>query len=291
MRTIAFPINTYARTLSATVPISEPSVIAPNLGPLQALNCVLTVTFAGATAGSTSNSIDRVVQALQAQDQFGGVLLDVFGTDLSTINDVLQPRGVRTAPPTVTVDGAGAGSGTWSFLLPVTAGAKDMPAKFQLTWAVSTVLQNAGMLAAGTVTVTLQVRGQYSTATDQPTLRVKAQSVALAIGDNSVQAFLPNGEQVEALFWTLPTPGAADANFTNTTLTVGGAFFMNQSPALDFVQADTTLMQSGHLVGEFIARVPPFVVDSTTTLNIRIATTPQSIRLYTISTVPQKRAA
>lgn|SRR5512146_887692 len=288
MRTIAFPINTYARTLSATLPIAEPSVICPNLGPLQGLYAVLTVAIAGGTAAATSNSIDNVLQALQAQDQFGGVLLDVFGTDLSTLNDILQPRGVRTAPPTITTVG-GAGTATWSVFLPVTCGAKDMPAKFQLTWAPSTVLQNGALLSAGTVTVTFAVRGAYSTQTDQPTLRVKAQSTPHQLGDNSLQPYLPNGEQVEALAWVLGTPGAADANFGYVTLTVGGAFFLNQSGAADFTQQDTMLMQSGHLVGQFIARVPVFIVDSTTTMNVHL-NVDSAIRLYTISTVPQKRA-
>lgn len=289
MRTISFPVNTYARTLSASLPIAEPSIITPNLGPVQGFYAVLTVSIAGGTAAATSNTIDNVLQAIQAQDQFGGVLLDVFGTDLSTLNDILQPRGVRTAPPTITTV-AGAGSATWSVFLPVTCGAKDMPAKFQVTWAPSTVLQNGALLSAGTVTVTFAVRAAYSSNTDQPTLRVKAQSTPHQLGDNSLQPYLPNGEQVEALAWTLATPGAADANFAYTTLTVGGAFFLNQAGAADFTQQDTMLMQSGHLVGEYIARVPVFVVDSTTTFNIRL-NVDSPIRLYTISTTPQKRAA
>ena len=194
-------------------------------------------------------------------------------------------RSARTAGAT-----GGNGSASWSVFLPVTVGAKDMPAKFQVTWAPTTVLQNVNLASAGTVTVTFNVRGAYSTQTDQPTLRVKCQSTQHQGGDNSLQAYLPNGEQVEALAWTLATPGASDANFGYVTLTVGGAFFLNQAGALDFTQQDTMLMQSGHLVGEFIARVPVFVVDSTTTLNLHLATD-SAIRLYTISTVPQKRAS
>jgi hypothetical protein len=286
MRTIAFPVNTYARTLSATLPIAEPSVIMPNLGPVQGLYAVLTVTIAGGTHSKASNTIDNILAALQAQDQFGGVLLDVFGTDLSTLNDILQPRGVRTTPPAITTDGSGNGTASWSVFLPVTCGAKDMPAKFQLVWAATSVLQNSNLTSAGTVTVTFNVRGAYSTQTDQPTLRVKAQSTPHQAGDNSLQAYLPNGEQVEALAWTIAT----DADFGYVTLTVGGAFFLNQSGALDFTQQDTMLMQSGHLDGEYICRVPVFVVDSTTTMNVHLATD-TAIRLYTISTVPQKRAS
>jgi len=286
MRTIAFPVNTYARTLSATLPIAEPSVIMPNLGPVQGLYAVLTVSIAGGTLSKTSETIDNILAALQAQDQFGGVLLDVFGTDLSTLNDILQPRGVRTTPPAITTDGSGNGSASWSVFLPVTCGAKDMPAKFQLVWAPISVLQNGSLTSAGTVTVTFNVRGAYSTQTDQPTLRVKAQSTPHQAGDNSLQAYLPNGEQVEALAWTIAT----DSDFGYVTLTVGGAFFLNQSGALDFAQQDVMLMQSGHLDGEYICRVPVFVVDSTTTMNVHLVSD-TSIRLYTISTVPQKRAS
>lgn len=290
MRTIAFPVNTYSRTLSPTLPIAEPSVIMPNLGPVQGLYAVLTVSVAGATAAETSETIEKVLAALQAQDQFGGVVLDVFGTDLSALNDILQPRGVRTTPPAITTDFDGYGTASWSVFLPVTCGAKDMPAKFQLVWAPTSVLQNGSLTSAGTVTVTFNVRGAYSTQTDQPTLRVKAQSTPHQAGDNSLQAYLPNGEQVEALAWTLETPGSSDANFGYVTLTVGGAFFLNQAGALDFTQQDIMLMQSGHLDGEYICRVPVFVVDSTTTMNVHLASD-TSIRLYTISTVPQKRAS
>ena len=290
MRTTTFPINTYQRVLSATQPLVEASVIAPNLGPLQGVYAVLTVALAGATASQSSNSIDNSIQSIQAQDQFGGLVLDVFGTDLSTLNDILQPRGVRTTPPVVATSGGGAGTATWSVFLPITVGAKDMPAKIQLTWAPTTVLQNGSLTSAGTVTATLALSGAYSSQTDQPTLRVKAQSVPHQLGDNSLQPFLPNGEQIEALAWVLGTPGSNDANFGYVTLTVGGAFYLNQANAAVFTQQDTMLMQSGHLVGEFICRIPVFVVDSTTTMNVHLATD-SAIRLYTISTVPQKRAS
>lgn len=293
MRAIAFPIVTFSRTLSPTVGIVEPSVIVPNLGPLQGVNIDLTVTLAGATAAATSQSIDNVIAGLQAQDQFGGLLLDASGStptdqpasDLSVLNDILQPRGVRTAAPTITTVG-GAGTATWSVFLPITAGAADMPAKINLTWALATALQNGGLVSAGTATVSLTITGLYSVGADQPTVRVKAQNIPSAVGDNSVQPFLPNGLQVEAIAWML----GADARFAYATLTAGGAFLLNQTPLSVFRNADTALMQSGHLTGEFIARIPAFVVDSTTTLNIRLASA-SPIRLYTIATTPQKRAA
>lgn len=293
MRAIAFPVTTFSRTLSASVGIVEPSVILPNLGPLQGLNIDLTVSVSGATAAATSQTIDNVIASLQAQDQFGGLLLDVSGavptnqpvSDLAFLNDVLQPRGVRTSAPAITTSG-GAGSATWSVFVPVTVSAGDMPAKLNLTWALSTALQNGSFTSAGTVTVTLTVVGLYSVGADQPSVRVKAQSIPHAAGDNSAQPFLPNGLQVEA--WGLLI--AADANLGNITLTAGGAFLLNQAKISLFKNADIALMQSGHLSGEVIGRTPAFVVDSTTTLNVNLATD-SPIRLYTLATTPQRRAA
>ncbi len=285
MRTISFPFQTYSKTLN-NASQAQPSQIVPNLGPLQGVYCNLTVAIAGGTASKTSNTIDNVLSLLQVLDQFGKVALNLFGTDLSTINDILQPRGVRTAPPSITTDVSGNGSASWSFFLPATLSAKDMPGQIYLTLAAASSLTNANLLSAGTVTVTLNLRGAYSTQTDQPTVRVNATNVPHAQGDNTIQSYLPNGEQVEAMALTL-AGGDAVLNWVN--LIVGGALFLNQAPVTDFVQQDTMLMQSGHLSGEIICRVPVFVVDSTVVLDVNLATD-STIRLYTLSTVPQKRA-
>ena len=292
MRVVSFPFQTYSKTLDASASLVQPSQIVPNLGPLQGIYCVLTVAIASGTASKASNSIDNVISVIQVQDQFGKLALNLIGTDLTILNDILQPRGVRTAPPTITTDASGNGSASWSFFLPATLSAKDMPAQINLTFAAASALQNANLLSAGTVTVTLALRGGYSTQTDQPTIRVNATNVPHAQGDNSTQAYLPNGEQVEALAFTLATDLAAntDTHMSYFTLIVGGALFSNQSPPADFIQQDTMLMQSGHIGGEYICRVPVFVVDSTVVMDVNLATD-SAIRLYTLSTVPQKRAA
>lgn len=290
MRTISFPFQTYSVTLTSSQQV-RPSQIVPNLGPLQGVYCVLTVALTGATASQASNTIDNSIAVIQVQDQFGKLALNLIGTDLTIINDILQPRGVRTAPPTITTSGAGAGTASWSFFLPATLAAKDMPAQINVTFAAVSALQNGSLTSAGTATVTLNLRGSYSTQSDQPTVRVNATNVPHAQGDNMVQAYLPNGEQVEALCFTLAASltGADDTHLSQITLTVGGAFFLNQAPPADFIQQDTMLMQSGHLPGEYICRVPVFLVDSTVTADVNLATD-SAIRLYTLSTVPQKRA-
>lgn len=291
MRVIPFPITTYSRTLAATS-LVEPQVIAPNLGPLQGLYMTLTVAIAGGTDTQTSNSIDNIISAFQCQDDAGEVLLDIHGyPDISVLNDILQPRGVRTAAPAISTSGAGAGTATWSFFLPFTVMAKGMPGKINLTWAAGSALQNGGLASAGTVTVLLRVTGAYSTATDQPSLRVKSINVPHGSGDNNVQAFLPNGEQVEALAFVLAADyaGNTDNNLGYETLTAGGAFLVDQEVAGEFIQQDVMLMQSGHQGGEYINRIPVFVVDSRTTLRINLVND-DTIILYTISTTPQGRA-
>lgn len=293
MRTISFPFQTYSVTLTSAQQV-RPSQIVPNLGPLQGVYCVLTVSLTGATASQVSTSIDNSIAVIQVQDQFGKLALNLIGTDLSVINDILQPRGVRTAPSTITTNSAGAGSASWSFFLPATLSAKDMPAQINITFAATSALQNANLTSAGTAAVTLNLRGSYSTQSDQPTVRVNATNTPHAQGDNMIQAYLPNGEQVEALAFVLAADYSnggtgTDTHMSQTTLTVGGAFFLNQALPSDFIQQDTMLMQSGHAGGEYICRVPVFLVDSTVTMDVNLATD-SAIRLYTLSTVPQKRA-
>lgn len=287
MRTKQFPIQTYSRTLtSATIP--EAQVIIPDLGPLQGLYMYLTVTLASATASQASNTIDNTISTFTGQDQAGEILLNVHGaTDLLVLNDILQPRGVRTSPGAITTDSAGAGSATWSFFLPFTVGAKGMPAKLNLTWNPVSSLQNGSLTSAGTVTVSLKVSGAYSTATDQPSLRVRATAVPYATGDNYIQQYLPNGEIVEALAFYIT---GGDGDFSYVTLTAGGQFLLNMQDVNQFTQQDTMLMQSGHLSGEFICRVPVFQVDSTTTFDVN-ESTGSAITLYTISTAAQQRAS
>ena len=282
MRAISEPVKSYSLTAGAGLLI-QPSQQLPNFGPVLGLWLDLTVTLAGATASKASNTIDNIISHIAIDDQFGKSIMDLFGTDLSVINDILTPRGVRQAPPTITTDGAGAGSAEWNLFLPITVAAADMPAILKMTFNAISSLQNANLASAGAVTVTLIVRAAYSVGVDQPTLRIKASNPPHQLGDNAVGPYLPQGFQVEALAFSLPN----DTDFSYLTLFQNGATFASLMPLNDFVSTDTMLMQSGHLAGEFICRFPVFVVDSTTVATISLGTD-GAIRLYSIATVPQK---
>lgn len=281
MRVISEPVKSYAQTLGAAL-LVQPSQQFPNFGPILGIWLDLTVSIAGGTAAATSNTIDNTISHLAIDDQFGKSICDLLGTDVSVINDVLTPRGVRQAPPTITTSG-GAGSANWFLFLPITVAAADMPAILKLTLNTSVSLQNGSLLSAGTVTFTLIVRAGYSVGVDQPTLRIKCTNPPFQVGDNAVGPYLPQGFQVEALAFTL----GVDANFGYLTLFQNGATFASLMPLHDFTSSDVMLMQSGHLTGEFICRFPVFVVDSTTVATINLANS-AAIRLYSIATIPQK---
>lgn len=284
MRVLSEPVKTYSQQLS-TGPLVQPSQVLPNFGPCAGLTIDLTVTVAGGTATQTSQTIDNLLQHVAIDDQYGKSIMDLLGTDLSIVNDVLQPRGVRTAPPAITTNSAGNGSAEWKVFLPVTIGSKDMPAVLKVTLAPTSALVNAGLVSAGTVNLTLVVRAWYPTE-EQPTLRIKASSPPHQQGDNAIGPYLPSGFQAEAIAFTL---AAGDGNFGYLTLMHAGATLTSLEPLNDFVDADTMLMQSGHLSGEFIVRVPIFVVDSTSVMTVNLSTD-TALRLYTIATVPQKKA-
>ena len=281
MRAISEPVKSYLSTLAAVL-LVQPAQQLPNFGPVLGIWLDLTAAIAGGTAAATSNTIDNVISHFALDDQFGKSICDLYGTDLTIINDVLTPRGVRQAPPTITTVG-GAGSANWFLFLPITISAGDMPAILKVTLAATSSLQNGALISAGTVTVTLLVRCAYSVGVDQPTLRIKASSPPHQLGDNAVGPYLPQGFQVEALAFTL----TADANLGSLTLFQNGATFASLMPLHDFASADTMLMQSGHLTGEFVCRFPVFVVDSTTVATINLGTD-CPIRLYSIATIPQK---
>ena len=281
MRAISEPVKSYAQTLGSSL-LVQPSQQLPNFGPVLGLWLDLIVAIAGGTAAATSNSIDNSISHFAIDDQFGKSICDLLGTDLSPINDILTPRGVRQAPPTITTSG-GAGSAEWFLFLPITVAAGDMPAILRLTLNTTASLQNGALTSAGTVTFTLIVRAAYSVGVDQPTLRIKATNPPHQSGDNAVGPYLPQGFQVEALGFTVP----ADANFGYLTLMQNGASFASLMPLNDFKSADVMLMQSGHLTGEFICRFPVFVVDSTTVATINLASD-GAIRMYSIATIPQK---
>lgn len=283
MRSLSQPVRTYAETLTSGAFV-EPSQVLPNFGPINGITLDFSVTLAGATASQTSNSIDNLISNLAIDDQYGKSILDALGTDLKTLNDILQPRGVRTSPPTVTTDATGAGSASWKVFFPLTIGSGDMPAIVKLTWAAKSVLQNAGLVNAGTVTVNLVLRASYDTLGNGPTLRIKASSPPHQAGDNSVGPYLPQGFELQSLAFTL----ANDAALGYLTVMHAGASFASLMPANDFVDADVMLMQSGHLSGEFITRFPVWTVDSTTVVTINLAVD-SAIRLFSIATVPQKR--
>lgn len=283
MRALSEPVKTYQAT-PATSLLVQPSQVVPNFGPILGLYLDLTVSVAGATAAATSNTIDNIISHFALDDQFGKSICDLLGTDLTVLNDMLQPRGVRFAPPAITTAG-GAGSAEWKVFLPITVGSKDMPAVVKVTFNTAASLQNGAFLSAGTVTVTLILRAAYAVESDGPTLRIKASNPPHQSGDNAVGPFLPQGFQMEALAFTVP----ADANLGYVTLYHAGATLLSLQPGNDFIDNDTMLMQSGHLTGEFICRVPVWIVDSTTVLTINLASD-GAIRLYSIATVPQQRA-
>lgn len=281
MRAISEPVKSYAQQLGGGL-LVQPSQQLPNFGPVLGMWLDLTVAIAGGTAAATSNSIDNTISHFAMDDQYGKSICDLLGTDLTEVNDILTPRGVRQAPPTITTAG-GNGTATWFVFLTVTIAAADMPGILKLTLNTAASLQNGALLSAGAVTFTLIVRAAYSVGVDQPTLRIKASNPPHQAGDNAVGPYLPQGFQVEALAFQL----TADANFGYLTLFQNGATFASLMPLHDFSSADTMLMQSGHLTGQFICRFPVFVVDSTTVATINLAAD-CAIRMYSIATVPQK---
>lgn len=284
MRVISEPVRTYSQSLAAT-PLVQNSTVLPNYGPIQGFWLDLTVTVTGATASQTSQTIDNIIQTFEVDDATGNAIVVCLGTDLSVLNDMLQPRGVRQAPTAITTSGAGAGSAEWYFFLPLTIGVRDMPGQLKITFAANTVLQNGSLTSIGTATVTLVVRAGYSVGVDQPTLRISLSNPPYATGDNALSPYLPSGFQAEGLGFVL---SGGDGDFGYLTCLVGGASFATLMPLNDFKSADTMLMQSGHLSGEFITRFPQFVIDNTTIFTVNESTgTP--IRLYSIATVPQKR--
>lgn len=285
MRVISEPVRTYSQTLAAT-PLVQNSTVLPNYGPIQGFWLDLTVTTTGGTHSQTSQTIDNIIQTIEIDDATGNALIVALGTDLSVLNDMLQPRGVRQAPTAITTDSSGDGSAEWYFFFPFTIGVKDMPGQLKVTFAAKTVLQNASLTSIGTATVTLVVRAGYSVGVDQPTLHATMSNPPYAQGDNALSPYLPAGFQAEGLAFVL---SGGDADFGYLTCLVGGASFATLMPLNDFVSQDTMLMQSGHLTGEFICRFPQFVIDNTTIFTVNEASS-TAIRLYSIATVPQKRS-
>lgn len=287
MRVIDQTIRTYQASPGAGV-VVQPSQLIPDYGPLFGLWLDLTVDIAGGTHSVTSQTIDNIIQTWEIDDQFGkAVVGNALGTDISILNDLLTPRGVRQSPPAITTDGSGDGTAEWFLFLPLTVGMADLggTAQIKVTFNGKTALQNGSLTSAGTVTVNLNVRGGYSIGADQPTLRIQLTNPAHAQNDNNWQAYLPNGFQMEGLAFVLT---GGDGDFGYLTFFQDGALFATQAPLHDFVSNDTMLMQSGHLSGEFICRFPVFVVNSTTIFTVNLLTD-TAARIYAIATVPQQR--
>jgi len=284
MRVLSEPVRTYTQTLGAGV-VVQPSQLLPNFGPVLGLWLDLTVSITGGTASEPSNTIDNVLSQFLIDDQFGKAIFgNVFGTDITILNDILTPRGVRQNAPTITTNSAGAGSAEWYLFLPITISAKDMPANLKLTFAATSSLQNASLTSAGTVSCTLVVRSAYAVGVDQPTLRTSITNPPHQQGDNALAPYLPLGLQIEALAVVIT---GGDGDFSYVTIYQSGATITTLEPIHDFTANDVMLMQSGHETGELIFRVPVFVVDSTTVFTFNLSTD-SAIRLYSLATIPQK---
>jgi hypothetical protein len=284
MRVIDETVRTY-QAAPGVQPLVQPSQIFPQFGPLFGVWFDLSVSLTGGTHSKPSNTIDNVIQTWEIDDQFGKATITALGTDISVINDLLTPRGVRQAPPAITTDSSGNGSAEWFLFLPITMSSADMPGQFKITFNAASALQNSDLTSAGTVAVTFDLRAGYSIGVEQNTLRFTLTNPSHAQGLNSFQAYLANGFQMEALAFVL---AGGDGDFSYLTFFQSGASFATQAPLHDFTSNDTMLMQSGHLSGEFICRFPLFVVDSTTIMQVNLSTD-TAVRLYQIATVPQAR--
>jgi hypothetical protein len=196
----------------------------------------------------------------------------------------LQPQGQRTSPPAILTSG-GNGSAEWFFYFPYTISAGDMPAQLKITFNGTASLQNGSLTSAGTVTVVLNVRAAYMVGIDVPTLRTTTSNPFHQQGDNNVGNYLPAGFQEEIFAFTL---AGGDGDFGYITMFQGGGTFVVQQPLNDFKDQDIMLMRSGHLSGEFITRIPQFIVDNTSMVTINLSTD-TVIRLYNLATVPQKQ--
>ena len=286
MRVIDQPVRTFGSVSLGAGPQVQNSTLIPNYGAVAGFWLDLSVTIDAGTASKTSETIDNVISSWEIDDATGKAVVVGLGTDISILNDILTPRGVRQAAPAISTNGSGDGSADWYLFLPITVGAGDMPGQFKISFAAKSAIQNSDLVSAGTCTVTLVVRAAYPIGEDRATLRITMSNPPHQAGDNAFGPYLPGGFQMEALAFVLAD---GDTDFGYLTFLQGGASFATLAPLNDFVSNDTMLMQSGHLSGEFICRFPVFIVDNTTIMTVNL-NTDTAVRLYSIATVPQKRS-
>jgi hypothetical protein len=290
MRQINASIKDYSVTLGSSSLVQSSKQI-PNYGSVQGLSFALTVALAGATASVTNTvRVDTVIDHLTIETNKGKTIMDITGADLTVINDVLNPIGHRVTAPEVTTDSSGDATENYNLFLPISIDAMDMPAIIKTTFAPASVLQDTNLTSSGTVTVTWKVRASYSTGSAK-TVFIKASNPPVQSGENSFAPYLPQGMEVQSIVVKFTdTSSSSDSDLDYITLMSQGAALLLQSPAYDFSNDDQALMISGHLFGEFILRVPIFVVDSTTILNVNLNTS-TTCRVYSFATKPQKNTS
>lgn len=282
MRGIYSPVKTYSVTLGGSS-LQQSSEVLPGFGALEGLLIELTVSLTGATASQTSNTIDNVIAALQLDDKYGHSALDITGTDIANIQRVLSETGYVIAAPTITTSSTGTGSATYATFIPCTMSAQDMNGVLKVKFAAASSLVNTALTSAGTVAVTMVVRAVNTPAARQ-TIRVKATTPSSAAGDNAWGAYLPQGLECLALFVDLN-----ESVLDHASVFSGGAALMNQSPAEDFEVMDTIFNLGNSSSNLLFFRLPVFVIDSTTILNVNLSTFVGAPRLYSFATTPQKR--
>jgi hypothetical protein len=287
MRQLNNSIKTYSVTLGSSS-LAQSAKQIPNHGAVQGLDFKLTVNIAGGTDSQSSETIDRVIDSLTLETNKGKTIANFIGTDLTFVNDVLSPIGHRVSPKGVTTDSSGNGSQTYSLFLPISISAADMPAVAKVTFAPVSSLYNSGFTSAGTATVTWDLRASYSTSKLE-TLFTKASNPPVGDGENSLAPYLPQGLEVRALMVMAQVANAG--SFDYMTLEQDGATLLSRQPSWSFANDDNALMVSGHLSGEYIARVPVFTVNSTTVLNIELPQSGVGVRLYSFATRPQKNTS
>lgn len=254
--------NKKARTIkeysAVALSTSDQTQNTENIIPLNDISEVdLELTVGGAGTPTSPQSILKAIKRFNIVDAQGTNVIDVAGTDLDKIYQVLTSlnyggqRGHYVTIPTYTN-----ANQTIAMTLPLPIKLENQPAKLQITLAPYSDL--ASGLTGGTVT--LKVRTWYGAI--QTGIRVYKKTVSIVSGDNSLGINLVNMKDTVAMALTVGT----ESNINNVSFSTDGQMDdYSKMPLQFFIDQEKQELVSGHTTGLVNLFVDRFVSNITMT--------------------------
>ena len=234
-----------------TSPQSKSAEVIDPMDDITGIDIELTVNATGTLTGA--KNVLNAIQKLTIVDRKGSSIMDIDGTDIDKVLQILSPNGSYVTPDTTTE----ATDKYFKGLLNLPIQAKDQACKVLVTFNPYSSLATSGCTGA---TVDLDVRAWYGNA--QSTLRIHKKTLTLTTDDNEIGYKLSDALNTLKLAFVIGT----ESNINHIKFSSAGQVDeYSAMPLQQLINFEKMLYKDGHQTGLFNLFIDPFMSSTSLT--------------------------